>query len=136
MVGSKVVVVAVAVAVAVAELVSHWYTDVEVLGQVEGAGRWAPVERVEGTAMLQARHELDRGAGLVLLDTAVGTWVVLSVSDLVLDMVAALAPLVLEEGSAGVVEAQLFGQEQDTAEKWPQAGQEVTTVVVTLVLTL
>jgi len=129
-VGSK------AEAAAAAEVVSRLDTDVELLALEEQGGWWEPVVQVAGTAVQQAQHELDRGAGLVLLGTAVGTQVVLLVSALVLDMEAALEQLDSVVGSAGVAEVLLLAQVWDMAATWPLADWVARVVVGKLDLSL
>lgn len=123
-------------AAAAAEVVSRLDTDVELLALEEQGGWWEPVVQVAGTAVQQAQHELDRGAGLVLLGTAVGTQLVLLVSALVLDMEAALEQLDSVVGSAGVAEVLLLAQVWDMAATWPLADWEARVVVGKLVLSL
>jgi len=129
-VGSK------AEAAAAAEVVSRLDTDVELLALEEQGGWWEPVVQVAGTAVQQAQHELDRGAGLVLLGIAVGTQVVLLVSALVLDMEAALEQLDSVVGSAGVAEVLLLAQVWDMAATWPLADWVARVVVGKLDLSL
>lgn len=123
-------------AAAAAEVVSRLDTDVELLALEEQGGWWEPVVQVAGTAVQQAQHELDRGAGLVLLGTAVGTQVVLLVSALVLDMEAALEQLDSVVGSAGVAEVLLLAQVWDMAATWPLADWVARVVVGKLDLSL
>lgn len=72
----------------------------------------------------------------MLLDIEVGTLVVLSISDPVEGMDVALELFDLALCSAEVGVAPLLAQGQDMAEEDQVEDQEVTTVVVTLVLTL
>lgn len=123
-------------AAAAAEVVSRLDTDVELLALEEQGGWWEPVVQVAGTAVQQAQHELDRGAGLVLLGTAVGTQLVLLVSALVLDMEAALEQLDSVVGSAGVAEVLLLAQVWDMAATWPLADWVARVVVGKLDLSL
>lgn len=123
-------------AAAAAEVVSRLDTDVELLALEEQGGWWEPVVQVAGMAVQQAQHELDRGAGLVLLGTAVGTQVVLLVSALVLDMEAALEQLDSVVGSAGVAEVLLLAQVWDMAATWPLADWVARVVVGKLDLSL
>lgn len=123
-------------AAAAAEVVSRLDTDVELLALEEQGGWWEPVVQVAGTAVQQAQHELDRGAGLVLLGIAVGTQVVLLVSALVLDMEAALEQLDSVVGSAGVAEVLLLAQVWDMAATWPLADWVARVVVGKLDLSL
>ena len=105
-----------------AEVASHWDTDVELEALelfvlADQAEWWAPVGQVEGRALLQAQHELDRGAGWELLGIVVGTWVALSFSDPELDKEVVLEPLDLVVGSVEVGEVLLLEQWKDMAEK-------------------
>lgn len=80
-----------------------------------------------GKALLQAHNGLEKIVDLVLLDTVVDRWVVLSVFYRVLDKVAAQAPLGSLVSNAEMVEAQLFEWHLDMAGSCSPGDQEVTT---------
>ena len=106
-------------------VVFHLNTDVELTALelfvlVEQADWQRPVGQVEGKALLQAQHEFDRGADLVLVGNAGGTWVALTFSDPELDKEAVLQPLDLGADTAEEEEEEevlLLERAQDTAEK-------------------
>lgn len=106
-------------------VVFHLNTDVELKALelfvlVEKADWQRPVGQLEGKALLQAQHEFDRGADLVSVGNAVGTWVALSFSDPELDKEAVLQPHDLWADTAEEEEEEevlLLEWAQDKAEK-------------------